>query len=92
MYRCVGAVLEAGKEIKTAYYWLLVALYGDRGSFDFWRPKEPTRTERVESLMDECTELFHQIVGLKNGPREWRRRREMKWEGGLGGGEARAGP
>jgi len=73
---CVGAVLEAGKAIKAAYYRMLVALYGDLPSFDFFRPKQPTADDRLEIMLD----LTNQFLGLKGGPQP----NEVQWRGGVG--------
>jgi len=80
VYKCMGAVLAAGKDIKAAYHRMLVALYGDLPSFDFFKAKEPTTSERMDDLSDFVMELF----STKDGPLHQEKQREIKWRGGSG--------
>jgi len=80
VYKCMGAVLEAGKDIKAAYYRMLVALYGDLPSFDFFKPKPPTLSDRIDDLSDFVMNLF----AAKGGPLDQEKQQQIKWRGGSG--------
>src|SRR5208282_3600253 len=85
---CVGAIQEAGKEISTAYYRLLVALYGDLPGFDFFKPKEPTPQDHVS----EASRLAFEILSMKDGPLQRQKQSEIKWRGGSAGRDPGGGP
>jgi len=80
VYKCMGAVLEAGKDIKAAYYRMLVALYGDLPSFEFFKPKAPTLHDRVNDLGDFVLNLF----AAKGGPLDQEKQQQIKWRGRSG--------
>jgi len=80
VYKCMGAVLEAAKDIKEAYYRMLVALYGDLPSFEFFKPKQPTLNDRVNDLSDFVLNLF----ATKDGPLQQERDQNIKWRGRSG--------
>ena len=80
VYKCMGAVLEAGKDIKAAYYRMLVALYDDLPSFEFFKPKAPTLNDRVNDLGDFVLNLF----ATKNGPLQQEKDQNIKWRGRSG--------
>ncbi len=80
VYKCMGAVLAAGKDIKAAYYHMLVALYGDLPSFDFFKPKAPTLSELVDDLGSSVAEC----ISLKDGPLQQEREQNIKWRGRSG--------
>jgi len=76
----MGAMLEAGQDIKAAYYRMLVALYGDLPSFEFFKPKQPTLNDRVNDLSDFVLNLF----ATKDGPLHQEKQQQIKWRGGSG--------
>jgi len=80
VYKCMGAVLAAGKDIKAAYYQMLVALYGDLPSFEFFKPKGTTLSE----LVDDLGSFVAECIGLKDGPIHQDRQQQIKWRGGSG--------
>jgi len=80
VYKCVGAVLEAGKDIKAAYYQMLVALYGELPGFDFFKRKEPT----VSELADDLSSFVQGLLSPKNGPSQQEKVKQIKWQGGSG--------
>jgi len=80
VYKCMGAVLEAGKDIKAAYYRVLVALYGELPSFEFFKPKAPTLSE----LSDELSRLVVGFVKLKGGPIDQEKQEQIQWQGSSG--------
>jgi len=80
VYKCMGAVLEAGKDIKAAYYRMLVALYGDLPGFEFFKPKEPTLSDRMNDLSSFVMNLF----AVKGGPIDQEKQQNIKWRGRSG--------
>ncbi|HMD97726.1 MAG TPA: hypothetical protein VKM93_10415 [Terriglobia bacterium] len=80
VYKCMGAVLEAGKDMKAAYHRMLVAFYGDLPSFDFFKPKAPTLSE----LVDDLGSFVAECISLKDGPIHQDRQQQIKWRGGSG--------
>ena len=81
VYKCVGALVEAGKDIKGAYYRMLVAFYGELPRFDFFKPKAPTMADRMEDL----SILVMHLVSTKDGPIAQEERQQIKWRGGGSG-------
>ena len=88
VYKCVGAVLAAGKDIKAAYYRMLVALYGDLPSFEFFKPKGATLSE----LVDDLGSFVAECISLKDGPIHQDRQQQIKWRGESGGRQPGGGP
>ena len=88
VYSCVGAVLEAHKDLKAAYYRLLVTLYGALPGFHFFKPKKPT----LDDTMANLSRLTFQLLPMKDGPLERQEQREIKWRGGSGGAQTGGGP
>jgi len=80
VYKCMGAVLEADKDIKAAYYRMLVALYGDLRSFEFFKPKAPTLSDRTDDLSNFVMHLF----AVKGGPLDQEKQQQIKWPGRSG--------
>jgi len=80
VYKCMGAVLAAGKDIKAAYYRMLVAFYGDLPGFEFFQPKGPTLSE----LVDDLGSFVAECISLKDGPIHQDRQQQIKWRGGSG--------
>jgi hypothetical protein len=88
VYKCMGAVLEAGKDIKSAYYRMLVALYGELPSFEFFKPKPPTLSDLTLDLSDFVMNLF----SPKDGPSQQEKQKQIKWRGSSGGRQPGGGP
>jgi len=79
VYTCLGAVLEAGQEIRATYYRVLMALYGDLPNFDYFRPKKPTVEYHLNKAVDLVFELFANATPLTREVQK-----EIKWRGGSG--------
>ena len=96
VYKCLGAVLEAGKDIKAAYYRMLVALYGDLPRFEFFKPKAPTLQDHMDDL---SSFVLHSFATVKGGPLDQEEQQQIKWRGrwgpqsrGRSGPQSRSGP
>jgi hypothetical protein len=85
---CLGAVLEADKDLKAAYYRLLVTLYGALPDFDFFKPKKPTLDDRMADL----SSFVFQSLAMKDGPLQRQKQSEIQWPSGFGGREPGGGP
>jgi len=84
MFSCGAAMLEAGKEIKAAYYRVLMALYGEIPGFEYSPAQEADQGRAVGHHGDMVMEWR----ALRPGGA----RSEILWRGGSRGRQPGRGP